>query len=274
MLGRLPLLIALCGLFPWTACLRARHTPLLSWKEYSRLSITWPYILNVQTPKGELLYFGASHTSDPAHPQIAEIERLWGEFHADVALNEGGDPPAQKSRDEAVRKYGEAGLVRFLAARDKVPVQSIDPTRAAEVAALLTRFAPEQVKLFFVLRVVAQHGRFQRGNTLEEELQRVFPILAATPGLNLWPNSISELDVSYARYFPNRGNFRDAQPSWFDPMASENFLNQISRRSSEYRDQYMVDWLTRSVKQGNKVFAVVGGTHVVMQEQALRTILR
>lgn len=274
MFGRFSILLFFCASLPLTGCLRARQAQLMPWKEYSRLSVTWPYILNIRTPKGALLYFGASHTSDPAHLEISEIEKLWNGFHPDIAFNEGGNPPTEESRDAAVRKYGEPGMVRFLAARDKVPAQSIDPTRAELVTALLRKFAPEQVKLYFVLLVVAQHGRFQRANTVDEELQRVFPIFAATPGLNVSPNSISELESSFARHFPNQRSFKDARESWFDPIASENFLNQISRRSSEYRDQYMVNLLTGHVKEGKKVFAVVGGTHVVMQEQAIRAILR
>jgi hypothetical protein len=278
MFKRLPVVFCLGAWLAITAGLGAQQAPIMSWKEYleqfESRSIKWPYILNIRTANGELLYFGASHTSDPLHPQMSEIERLWSEFHPDVAFNEGGDPPTEKSRQEAVAKYGEPGLVRFLAARDKVPVRSIDPTRAETVAALLKRFTPEQVKLNFVLLTVAQYGRFQRQNTLEEELERVFPIFAATPGLNVPPNSISELEASFARFFPDERNFTAARESWFDPIASENFLNEMSRASSEFRDQYMVDLLTRHVKEGKKVFAVVGGTHVVMQEQAIRTILR
>ena len=266
----------LCILVTLTGLLHAKHPAIMSWKEYSRHSYTWPYILDIGTPKGWLLYFGAKHTNDPTDPQISEIERLWTQFHPDVAFNEGGNPPIEKTRDDAVSKYGEPGVVRYLAARDKVFVQSIDPPHAAEVAELLRNFPPGQVKLFFVLRQVSEYGRVYRGtaNTLEEELQRILPIFAATPGLNGPPNSISELQAVYARYFPNQGTFKDARPSWFDPVKSETFLNKIARRSSEYRDRYMVGLLTQALKEGKGVFAVVGGSHVVMQERAIRAYLR
>ncbi|MEA2562722.1 MAG: hypothetical protein QOH06_4226 [Acidobacteriota bacterium] len=39
---------------------------------------------------------------------------------------------------------------------------------------------------------------------------------------------------------------------------------------SEYRDRFMVEKLTSHLKEGHRVFAVVGGTHVVMQEPTLR----
>jgi hypothetical protein len=39
---------------------------------------------------GELLLFGARHTSDLQDPQIAKIERLWREFRPQAAFSEGG----------------------------------------------------------------------------------------------------------------------------------------------------------------------------------------
>src|SRR5262249_39190697 len=152
-----------------------------------------PYILKIQTPEAILLYYGVAHTYNPADPQVSEIERLWAEFHPEIAFNEGGDPPIEKSPDDAVRKYGEPGLVRFLAARDRIPVMSIDPTRGEEVAFLRKKFSQEQVKLFYVLRVVAQHIKNRGVDTIDQELERVFPIFANMPGMNISPNSITEL---------------------------------------------------------------------------------
>ena len=40
--------------------------------------------------------------------------------------------------------------------------------------------------------------------------------------------------------------------------------------SGEFRDQHMVKLLIDEVKKGKRVFAVVGGSHVVMQESALK----
>lgn len=49
-----------------------------------------PYILTIDTKdKGSLLYYGASHTRDPDHPQIADITSRWEAFNPTVALYEG-----------------------------------------------------------------------------------------------------------------------------------------------------------------------------------------
>jgi hypothetical protein len=109
--------------------------------------------------------------------------------------------------------------------------------------------------------------------TLDEQVQITLSNLAAVPGLNVRPTSIRELESAYSLYFPNRGSFKYVQASWFDPRNSEMFLNDIAARDNLYRDQYMMNLLTTRVQSGNRVFAVVGFTHVIRQEPALRSIL-
>jgi hypothetical protein len=73
--------------------------------------------------------------------------------------------------------------------------------------------------------------------------------------------------------FPTGGGYEDVQPAWFDPVASGTFLNDISRASNAYRDEFIVRLLVQHVADGRRVFAVVGGSHVIMQEAALRARL-
>src|SRR5690606_16826139 len=73
-----------------------------------------------------------------------------------MVFNEGGDPPTAETRDAAITQFGEAGLVRYLAARDAIPVRSLEPTRESEVELLLRSWEPEQIKLFYALRELPQ----------------------------------------------------------------------------------------------------------------------
>ena len=258
------LLVALAG------C--AGSGDILTWEEYERRSVKWPYVLRISDSPGELLYYGIRHTYSPDDPQIDEIERLWTEFRPDIAFNEGGNPPIESSREDAVRKGGEGAFVRFLAARDNVPVASLDPTRAEEVAYMKRRFSAEEIKLFFVLRSVAQFTTRGAEGPVDKEVERVLAIHNATPGLMGPPRTLDEVAAAYRQRFPGRGEYRDTPLSWFDPTLAETFLNHISREGSEYRDRFMVEKLRSHLEEGHRVFAVVGGTHVVMQEPALRRV--
>ena len=265
--------IALAGLL-YAGCDDKRNE-ILSWSAYSELDVRWPYVLRLDHHRdGALLYCGAAHTSDPSDPQLEQIESLWAEFLPDLAFNEGGDPPTEKDRSAAIRKYGEPGLIRYLAGRDNVPVRSLDPSHEAEAAALIEQFGKLYVKMFYLLRSAAQYGRFETGRTLEAEMARLLEYYGRIPGLEGPPHSVEEIRVTLDQLIANNRGLKATDPSWFDPTKSDNLFNDVSRYSSEYRDRFMVDLLVGEVLQGKKVFAVVGGSHVVMQEPALRSALR
>ena len=251
-----------------------KRSHILSWSAYSQLDVRWPFVVRIERQGGgALLYFGAAHSSDPSDTQFDQIERLWAEFRAHISFNEGGNPPTENERSAAIRKYGEPGLIRYLAARDNVPVHSLDPSRPVEARVLIEQFGAQHAKLFYLLRGAAQYGSFDTERTIEEEIVRWLGYYGRIPGLEGPPRSIEELQAALDKVVP--GSRPEAtDPSWFDPVQSHNVLNDISRFLSEYRDRFMVDLLTREVLEGKKVFAVVGGSHVVMQEPALRHALR
>jgi len=267
-------LLSSCIYLAMQGCANAPR--VMSWHEYSRRSYTWPYLLNVYTPAGgSLLYFGEKHSNDPSDQQFAEVEYLWKQFKPDVAFNEGGNPPVESTRDVAISMSGGPGLVRFLAARDNISVRSLDPTISEETAILRKTYSAEQIKLFFVLLQMTEYHRIIGGvDSYEEHLQKILNILNSVPGLDVQPKSISEVEPTFRRICPGQGSYRDAKPSWFDPVLKETVFNSMARTTSDFRDRYMVDLICRTVRQGKRLFAVVGASHVVMQEDAIRETLK
>lgn len=249
-----------------------RDASIMTFDEYAKVSHGYPYIVELQIGKGALIYFGVRHTYDPKDAQIAQIEKLWKEFRPTAAYNEGGNPTASSTIKETVSKSGESGLVRFLAARDQIPVFSLEPSRADEAAMLLKTYSAEQVKVFYALRPVPQYRNRKNDETIEAFMTRLLSNLSHISGLEGAPSSVAELDRSCLWLSPHLKDWRAVEQSWFDPVASHAYTNQISRLSSEFRDLHMVKLLVDEVKQGKRVFAVVGGSHVVMQERALKSL--
>lgn len=159
-----------------------RNIEIMSFEEYAQLSVRAPYILNIHARKGHLLYFGAEHTYDPTHPQLSELEKLWKDFHPTIAFHEGRGQAEEKSRKEAVARHGEAGIVWFLAARNGIPVRSIEPYRADEVSALLQHFSGERIKLFYILRQVTQHRRMRKVEPLDDYTNKILFKLSKIQG--------------------------------------------------------------------------------------------
>ncbi len=247
---------------------------LMSWDEYRTISHVAPYVLDITVGEGRLVYIGSRHVFDPERLDVRLIEALWSQVEPELAFNEGGDPPTYDDRDTAVRMAGEAGLVRYLAGRDDVPVAILDPTRAEVVAVLLDEYPAERLKLFQLLLAVKSH----RDNPTEPFKERMALVLrhrSKVPGLeNVPPQSLEELAESYEHEFPDAGSFRDVPSAWFDPVRTDTFLNDIARKSGVIRDEFMIELLTRHALAGRRVFAVVGASHVVVQERAIRWLLQ
>ena len=111
---------------------------IMSYKEYGTIRHKRPYVLKYKTEKGEMLYFGIGHAYRYNDPQIAELERKIAEFRPTLILNESGTPPVAESAKEAVEKYGEPGLMSFLAKKHNIAIKSLDPPRMEEIKYILS----------------------------------------------------------------------------------------------------------------------------------------
>ena len=255
------------------------RTSIMSFEEYVKKRHRVPYVLNLSAGKGRLLYFGAKHTYDPNDAEISQIEKWWLKLKPEVAFFEGADPEASpaivKSREE-IGRNGEPSFVLFLAARDNVPVHSLEPTQRAEIALLLKAYSPEEVKIFYVLRQIPEFKSGKHKETIDAYTKGVLVWLSSKPELQGKPRTLTELQVIAARLFPQLADWRDVPPEWFDPATSQvqTYLNEVSRQLSEFRDRHMLTLLTEQVAQGKRVFAVVGASHVVMQERAIRAAIK
>jgi hypothetical protein len=257
------LFLIVLGRSAWSQC------GILSWDVYKSARHSFPYVLRLEGLPGELLMFGAQHTNDPSHAELPEIERLWREFRPQVAFSEGGIRPAARSFDDAVTRFGEPGLLRLLADRDRVELRSLEPQEDEEAAALARQFQPGQVKLFYVLRNLSS-GSPMDGRSLEERQRAALESVRHRQRLTGSPNSLKELTAISAQLLPELKDWDGISKLWFDPTRNDTFLNEVARRSSDYRNCHMVPLLVRTVGEGKRVFVVVGGTHVVLQEAALR----
>lgn len=103
-----------------------------------------------------MLFFGTRHNFSPDSAQNAELARLFEQFAPTLLIVEGGSWPVAASKDEAVRRYGEMGLVTFSAAKRGIRVASFDADFHSELQALGQQFPAELVKTYYVARLVPQ----------------------------------------------------------------------------------------------------------------------
>jgi hypothetical protein len=235
------------------------------------------YQLSLAAGAGQLSYFGARHSSDPDDVQFAEIERQWNAQRPQIAFYEGPNRPVAADREDAIRQTGESGFVRWLAARDGVALGRLEPDPKDEITQLLKHFSAEQVGLFFTLREAARLR--ERRNMGEAEITRAIDQMlqrAAALGLDAIPlRSSADVAQAYGKYWREPVQWWQAPSRWFDPAAKSAdtggvFTNEVNAQSSAFRNITMVQRLSAAVRDGKKVFAVVGRDHVSHQADALR----
>jgi len=223
-----------------------------------------PYVLELAQGNGALLYYGAHHDDDPASAQQLDIRGRWAAFRPTVALCEG------RARGYLLgpvfaRLAGrpESALVHELARQHGVPLWSLEPEYADEVALLATRFRPAELALFYTLRVYWSESEGESDEALAEGLRAkrtdVEGLRGALPDL-------AAMDATWQAIQPN-GDWR----AWTGEMPG--VLREIDDASRAARGEHMARVLLELVRRGERVFAVVGSGHVIRQEWALRAAL-
>ena len=156
----------------------------------------------------------------------------------------------------------EPALVHKLARHDNIPLYTLDPAYAAEVAELLRLFSAEQIALYFFLRVYASEA----GGVADEAL--ALDLLGKrtdVDGLRSSLSTLADVDRLWQRDFPD-------QDDWRVQQVEPGYLAEISDSSRRIRGEHMARILIDLLERGERVIAVVGSGHVIRQEWNLRTV--
>ena len=270
-------LILIFAILLLPAAMFAQAEPdIMSYKEYGKIKHRRPYVLKFKKGNGELLYFGIGHAYRYDDPQIAELEKQFLAFRPTLILNESGTPPALETAKEAIEKYGEPGLMSFLAKKHNIPIKSLDAPRLDEIRYLLgtRRWTLEQVMLFYILRRVAENNKKVNPQSPGALVEEMLKAVAKTPGFENLPKTLTEFEASVKKHLPTVADWRKIEQEIFDPNPDLGlFTNDIADASVNFRGRFMVRLLTAEVEKGERVFAVVGASHVVKQENALGKLL-
>lgn len=251
---------------------------LIKYNEYSESSGE-EYFLNIDhLSGGALCYFGAQHSDNPLDEQFAQIKKAYFEFKPDIIFYEGPKRPLGKDEEETIRLFGESGFIRFLAQQDSIPVESLEPNPADELKYVIKKFTPEQVILFYLLREASRLRERKKASPeeIEERINQIFTRMPSIEEITI--KDIDGLQKAYSKYWSDPEMWYDAPSRWFDPLKTSVetggvFTNEINSESSQYRNVHMYELLTKAVKEGKRVFAVVGRNHVPMQREAIKCAL-
>ncbi len=237
-----------------------------------------PYILKIiyKHKKSGLLYYGSYHNLNIAHPQFNDIEKRWNLFKPDIAYSESIKWPLIKTKEDAIKKYGEQGLLRYLAHRDKVKIESIDPSREDEMRYLLKYYSVSKIKIYYILRqVVIDKEIFRKKNIKNKLIKSFLKNMSKMKSFNTYPGNIREFNMCIKKLLPEVKDWRKIDSSYFmNILRKDNILAKINITINKYRDKYMLNKIIKTLKKGKKIFAVVGKSHVISQENDILSKIR
>lgn len=254
---------------------------LLTYEEYVMLHIQPPYIYKIQKGNNWLYYFGAYHTFEPLDDQFELMKRTWDEFikltskTPRIALSEGGVREAMADETTAIKKYGDAGLLSFLAKRDVVEIQCPEVSRKEEISGLEREFTRDEIEYYYFARMVAQWNRFNPRPDFEEYLTKFLKIDEQELGWQDYDFSLDNMKSVHKKLFKEEfdENNKDFFLSITNPTIEKTVINKFVKAEGVAKDAYIVKNTLGHIKSGKSVFIVYGFTHAVVQEPAIRALI-
>lgn len=223
-----------------------------------------PYVFETTLASGAVLVYGAEHTKDLGHPQVADIEARWADFRLTVALVESRLGTMFPQLMDPVRTFGEPGLVHALARRDGVKTYTWEPPNALLVRSALDQgLTREQAALRFHLGPYFSNMRHGRPKDPEAFVRDTFADRNRWEGIEGVFASISDLDRAWNREFPDGPDWRDVS----DQFGLPGFLAGVDLNLA--RDRHLVAIVHELVSRGERVFVVCGSSHAVKVRPAL-----
>ncbi|MCK5169461.1 MAG: hypothetical protein KAQ75_06260 [Bacteroidales bacterium] len=228
--------------------------------------------MDLQKENKHLIVYGCKHTFNPEDSMLVDIENRFLSLRPDFAFNEGGNWPIYDVRDETIRKSGEQGFLRFICNKNNVPVRSYEPTPKKEYEHLLSKYNKNDVLLMYFCRQIAQIQKNQELANFKEYMVNGFLVYLKESGFPMDEPKLEyeKITKNYKNLFNKEFNWKDFNPQNVFPIYNNTILNEINREVTEFRDIYIVNEIKNELLINDKIFVLIGGSHVIKQESLLK----
>jgi hypothetical protein len=241
-----------------------------------------PYILAFENGKKKIVFCGVNHLTDDSditNPMFAKIEKKFFEFAPSISVNEGGDVSDRiyKSKQEALLKDGEIGLLKILSDSLKIKTVDGDMKASLEFKALLKHYSKGEFLAYIVTERFMWALKGERITDPKEIDKRysqfIQNYIMKSGGITLNANeqTLEFYKSNYEKLLSRKFNLEELEPTNpFDPIGK---FQEIGRKSKEIRDQYLLQTIDNLLNTNDKVFIVFGGWHLLTCEPGLKQII-
>lgn len=256
---------------------------LLSWDEYNQKEFDVPYIYYIKNTTQELMYLGTRHCYDPKDEEFEIIRKAWNEFYERnkgkdiIVIIEGGVRQVEKSEEEAIIKGGEMAFIVYLASQDGVSADCFEPTRGEVFGELEKIHTREKIFYQRMAQVVLQWNTLtEKPSSFEKYIGYFIEKDKRESDWNDFDFSLENLYKIHFTLFDTDFNSSDRQFFYniINPAQKNTVINQISRDEDVVRDTAIVKGIISEWEKGKSIFVVYGSGHSIIQEKALKTLLK
>ncbi len=241
---------------------------ILTFAEYSTLRHESPYLVSLKRGQRRLLLFGVRHSSEPSDPMFDQIERAFAAVSPQFAMHEGTRPAIEPLREIAIRRHGEAGLIRHLAAKAGIETDSMDIPLPDEAERLRSEYSQREALVFLVVRQLASFNRKTARMDFDAYFEEFFELIA--PPLGFETLDWRSIRKAHLEVLGRPLVAPDVDGEETDPTRDATLTQRIASRSNRLRDIHMLERLLEAWRTYDRVLATIGVTHAVMLEPALR----
>ncbi|PSO46547.1 MAG: hypothetical protein BRC24_01395 [Parcubacteria group bacterium SW_4_46_8] len=255
---------------------------LLPWEEYIRRDYSIPYSYTICKSNKLLSYIGVHHCTDYEHPQNVEIKHEWKHFIAKspaqkcIAVVEGSVPPESNNEKTAIQAHGERGLLAFLARSQDISLRSFEPDDKEVLQSIASMYSKKIAFYSEAARVIYQWHNVHSEQDFTTYLEQYLQEDLAGLGWNDISPTLKQVKEIHQQLFDSSFDKKDSNffYSILHPSKDKSVINKVNRDKNKIRDSSVVQGIVSAWKAGNSIFVVYGSSHAVVQEPAVRQILK
>lgn len=211
-----------------------------------------PYIIEGKN----YVIFGAEHTRDPRHPQIAQITSQWQTLKPTVALVEGRLGFLLPGLMDPVKELGEGGKVSQLARKEEIPLYNWDLSKEDLAIRLQGKFTDEQIALAQVLNPFFSQLRFGKPASPENFVKGYLHRAGYVRQEHIF-KTVADVDSLWKKYFPTSHDWRNTS----DETALPGYLADMMNQTNDLRNRHLVALVKELMSRQERVFLICGSSH-------------
>lgn len=245
-------------------------------QRYGRGRITF----EITNDKQVLFYFGANHSRNPADPQYPALKKYWNRFlevakgKDKIVLVEGRLRPLIEDEEKAIVNGSEGSFITLLAHRVGISVACPDISDDE----LMEHFPDSNKDEILLYWFLSWLNNFQKHADSKSDFEKSAQMWCKNQKpRKMWKDteiSLPRLKELYKKILGKDFDEKENPNDLVNPNKTGTPINQVARAQSDLRDTNIAEEIVQHWNEGKNIFVVFGRGHLIIQEPALKKLLR